>query len=508
MRSKIGLLVTVLLAAACGSSGTSGNPADPTALSQPVAVGLTLTEVAFMQTLKVPIAKDGQPADRGSLPLVAGRDALVRLYVAPDASWSAKAVTARVKLVTNTPTGTFARVFSTTKTVSAASTDNDLDSTINVAIPGAFLQTASSFVAVLNADGGTAPSGAELPARYPLDGSLTDLNARPGGEKLRVMIVPIQYGADGSNRVADVSDDQIERYRQEFWKLYPAAVVEITTHDPFPWNGAITGPQGQGINTLLDALGKLRGQDNPDSDVYYYGAFMAADNFGNYCSASCITGLSPIGMPYSVGIGFGGPGEGPVSAETAAHEVGHAHGLLHAPCGGAGGPDPNYPTDPAHAQARIGVWGYDQITSVLFDPLVDKGAVKDMMSYCSPTWISDYHYAKLFEKVRGDNKFYADVFRGDTPRWGGQHQAYGVGADGKITRQDLASRERFIAGGEPRDLVWKTVDGSAMGHATARFFPYDHLPGGVLWVPDAPAGAVSAEVDGIVTPQRVRFGLR
>ena len=200
--------------------------------------------------------------------------------------------------------------------------------------------------------------------------------------------------------------------------------------------------------------------------------------------------------------------EGPVSAETAAHEVGHAHGLLHAPCGGAGGPDPNYPTDPAHAQARIGVWGYDQITSVLFDPLVDKGAVKDMMSYCSPTWISDFHYAKLIDRVRGDNKFYADVFRGDTPRWGGQHQAYGVEPDGKILRKDLASRERFIEGGEPREVVWKTLDGPTMGQGTARFFPYDHLPGGVLWVPDAPDGAVTAEVGGIVTPQRVRFSLR
>jgi len=507
MRSKIGLSFTVLLAAACGSSGSTGNPADPTVLSQPVAVGLTLSEVAFMQTLKVPIAKDGQPADRGRVPLVAGREALVRLYVTPDASWSAKVVTARVKLVTNTPTGTFARVFSATKTVSAASTEDVLDSTINVSIPGAFLQTATSFVAVLSADGGAAPTSAEQPARYPLDGSLTDLNARPGGEKLRVMIVPVQYGADGSNRVADVTDEQLERYRQTFYKLYPAGVVEISTHDPFPFNGSIAGT-GQGINTLLDAIGKLRGQDNPDSDVYYYGAFMPAATFMQYCGGGCITGLSPIGMPYSVGIGFGGPGEGKASAETAAHEVGHAHGLSHAPCGGAGGPDPNYPTDPTHAQARIGVWGYDQIGLKLLDPMSTSQTVKDMMSYCNPTWISDFHYAKLFEKVRGDNKFYADVSRGDTPRWGGQHQAFGVEADGKILRKDLASRERFITGGEPREVVWKTLDGSTMGQGTARFFPYDHLPGGVLWVPDAPDGAVSAEVDGIVTPQRVRFGLR
>ena len=507
MRSKIGLVATVLIAAACGSSGSSGNPADPTVLSQPVASGLTLTEVAFMQTLKVPVAKDGQPADRGRVPLVAGRDALVRLYVAPDGGWAPKAVTGRVKLVTSTPSGTFAKVFSATKTVTGASTDADLESTINVPIPGAFLQTASTFVAVLNADGGTAPGGGDSPARYPQNGSLVDLDARAGGEKLRVMIVPIQYGADGSNRVADVSDDQLERYRQTFYKLYPAAVVEITAHDPFPWNGSLSG-SGQGINTLLDALGKLRGQDNPDSDVYYYGGFMPTDSFQQYCQGGCITGLSPIGMPYSVGIGFGGPGEGKASADTAAHEVGHAHGLNHAPCGGAGGPDPNYPTDSAHAQARIGVWGFDQIAVKLFDPLATAMPVKDMMSYCNPTWISDFHYAKLFDRVRGDNRFYADVSRGDTPRWGGQHQAYGVGADGAVTRRDFASRERFIESGEPREIAWKTVDGSTIGRGTARFFPYDHLPGGVLWVPDAPAGAVNAELDGIVTAQRVRFSLR
>ena len=508
MRSKIGLSVTVLLAAACGSGGgSSGNPADPTVLSQPLASGLTLTEVAFMQTLKVSIAKDGQPADRGRVPLVAGRDALVRLYVTPDGGWVPKAVTARVKLVTTTPTGTFAKVFSATKTVSATSSDGDLESTINVPIPGAFLQTASTFVAVLNADGGTAPGTADSPARYPQNGALTDLDARAGGEKLRVMIVPIQYGADGSNRVADVSDDQLERYRKMFYKLYPAGVVEVTAHDPFPWNGSLSGG-GQGIDTLLNAIGKLRSEDNPDSDVYYYAGFQPTATFQQYCNGGCITGLSPIGMPYSVGIGFGGPGEGLASAETATHEVGHAHGLNHAPCGGVAGADPNYPTDPAHAQARIGVWGFDQIALKLFDPLAGAMPVRDMMGYCSPKWISDFHYAKLFEKVRGDNKFFADVSRGETSRWGTRHQAFGVEANGTVTRSAFTSRERFIDDGEPREIVWKTVDGSTMGQGTARFFPYDHLPGGVLWVPDAPAGAVTAELAGISTPQRVRFGLR
>ena len=58
--------------------------------------------------------------------------------------------------------------------------------------------------------------------------------------------------------------------------------------------------------------------------------------------------------------------------------------LDHAPCGGAAGLDRGYP----YSDGRIGTWGYD---------FLDGGRLvapsrADLMAYCRPRWISDYHF--------------------------------------------------------------------------------------------------------------------
>ncbi|CAN5228714.1 hypothetical protein BH09MYX1_BH09MYX1_12100 [soil metagenome] len=502
--SSILLSLTVLALVACGSS-SSTQDGDPTALTEPLATGITISEIAMFQALKVPLAKDGAVADPGSIPLpiVAGRDGLMRIYVTPDAGFAPKSITARVKIVNTSPTGGFTKVVSATMNVTATPSEEfDLGTTINVNVPGAYLQPGSTYTVVLNAAGGSAASGTS-PARFPKDGSFADLPAKQGGERLRVMIVPVQYGADGSDRLPDTSDEQLKRYRDLFFKLYPTALVELTVREPWAWGGTIS-PSGQGMDQALNALGKLRQQDLPDPDVYYYGAFAPSDSFGSYCGGGCVTGLSPIGMPYSVGVGFTGGG----SVETATHEVGHAHGLSHAPCGGAGGPDPQYPTDTLHAQGKIGVWGYDPIALKLINPTpaAQQATPHDVMGYCNNDWISDFHYDKLYRQLRSDNRFYASDFSGER-RSATEYLSVAVDGRGSTTVSDLRSHELFIERGEPRPITWEAAaNGATAGQGTAYFFPYDHLPGGVLWTPPAPPGAVSARAG--VGVSAVRIALR
>jgi hypothetical protein len=70
-----------------------------------------------------------------------------------------------------------------------------------------------------------------------------------------------------------------------------------------------------------------------------------------------------------------------------AHELGHNMSRQHAPCGGAGGPDPSYP----YPGGQIGIWGLDVAALVLKSPT----GYLDLMGYCSPDWVSDYNWSAM-----------------------------------------------------------------------------------------------------------------
>jgi YVTN family beta-propeller protein len=79
-----------------------------------------------------------------------------------------------------------------------------------------------------------------------------------------------------------------------------------------------------------------------------------------------------------------------VAERTFAHEIGHIlrlNELLHAPCRVAG--DPLFP----NAEGLIDDWGINFTGQA--PELQSPESVVDFMSYCSPSWISKYHYQKL-----------------------------------------------------------------------------------------------------------------
>jgi hypothetical protein len=131
--------------------------------------------------------------------------------------------------------------------------------------------------------------------------------------------------------------------------------------------------------TLLSLVAQSATADCNRPDSVYYGLFPAAVPRGPV-----------IGCAGSVAAGAVGDGQ------TMAHEVGHACGLMHAPCGGVGTADPGYPAYEPYdaggvANASIGEFGLD----------IDNGSVrnpqnaKDFMSYCGPKWISIFNHNKL-----------------------------------------------------------------------------------------------------------------
>ena len=70
---------------------------------------------------------------------------------------------------------------------------------------------------------------------------------------------------------------------------------------------------------------------------------------------------------------------------TIAHELGHNLSLYHAPCGFPAGPDPAFPSP----DGSTGAWWYD----FCYGGALATPGRPDLMSYCLPAGISDYHFA-------------------------------------------------------------------------------------------------------------------
>ena len=459
-----------------GSGVGAGEPPPPEMLP---AQGVTIDQIAIYQGVKRSLMGGTPPSSGITVPVVAGRPALVRVFVKTDAGYDNSPITAHLFLGQDqTPLEVVGAV--------SSSTDSSLGSTVNFDVPGDKVVLGQTYrVELLQPPTNT--TGMNAGAAYPATGS-AQLDVKSDGMQLKVKIVPIRYGADSSNRLPDTSQQQIDGYKSYFFRTYPVANTEITVHAAVQWNQTIS-PNGSGWSQILDTVAQLRQQEGTPPDVYYFGVFAPAPSFNQFCSSGCVAGLGMVGSAtdnYSraaVGLGYSGDD----AWTTAIHEIGHTHGRNHSPCGGAQGVDPDYP----YSGANIGVWGYDLGSKQLIGP--SQG--KDVMGYCDPIWISDYTYKAFFDRIKLVNK--AKVIVPDelmNQAW----ERVRVDGQGNLTWLSAVQME-LPPSGQATPVTVQGAGGPAV--VDAQFIPYDHLPGGVLlWQQAAvPVSAVQVTLGGKVS---------
>jgi hypothetical protein len=431
---------------------------------KPLVSGLTISQISLFQGLEAQVMKDGAATTSPNVPVVAGKAGLLRVFVRPDGSWMQHIVRVHVEM---TAGGVALPALDATQAIAVESNAADLTSTINFDLPAETVTADMTFsVGLYEVNDGS--QGAADGARYPATGEVP-LGATETGS-VKVLLIPVQYGADGSNRMPATDETVIAAFRDRMKLLYPVRDVEITLGSPFEWNQAVDA-DGTGWDELLNAILYKRIDDGVAPDVYYYGLFTPSASFNQYCSFGCVLGLSPLAFSSmddmaraSIGVGFTNKDAG--EEETFTHEVGHAHGRQHAPCD-VDDPDRHYP----YPDAEIGAWGYDPKAQVLLDPM---GESRDMMSYCEPTWISDYTYKALYKRIQQVN---ALPYALEVPsRW----QTLIV-RDDKITRGQVKTLNRAPMG---VDKQVERVVGGRHERFDAHFYPFDHLDGGILFVPE------------------------
>lgn len=362
-----------------------GGSVCPKSLEHPLASGLRIREVALYQTLKVPLYRDGAWLTRRSLPIVQGKDALVRVFVDALADYEPH----RVRGVLTVRTRDGEVELTNERLITTDSGDAQLPSTFTFEIPAERLDPTTELSVALEELDCLADTGDAEYARVPTQG--TQALSATAIRTLRVVLVPIRT----NGREPDTSQAELDKMEAALLAYYPVPAVELSVHEPLVWQGSIASTDTAVWSDVLDQVMALRKAEAPDDDVYYYGLLQPAATFRSYCGPEgCVLGLAPqtIRVQPSAQVALGASFADAQTYETLVHELGHAHGRGHSPCvkgGSINGVDTDFPQE----DGTTGSWGWDARNKMLMPP-----SHRDIMGYCSPNWISPYTYQALAER--------------------------------------------------------------------------------------------------------------
>jgi len=436
--------------------------------------GLDIDKIALYQGVEIVLWEKGTPRVSEFAPVISRRPGVLRVFIDRQDDFDERDVKGILTLKDEEEE----HYVEASVYVDEDSKQNKLGSTINFYLDESDLLVGTEMSVELTEVDSSTYGGSVGEVRVPEEGT-APLNAK-ATDSVEIVLIPVKYNADGSGRMPDTKPKQRERYADLLQAMYPTKEIVVSVGDTLNWNKTISA-SGSGWSSLLNSIINMRSSANVDPQTYYYGVFEPDGSFYSFCAQGCVLGLSTMGGPNDVwsraSIGLGYTGE--TSAETMVHEVGHAHGREHSPCGlGGQSSDNQYPYD----DAEIGVWGYD----IINDELLKAASHYDLMSYCSPIWVSDYNYGALYDRVKAI-KSQRSVRAADVER---SYRSIQVEPDGEAIIGELLT-VFGEAQGDPQPLEWLNADGTPLKQVQGYYYPYSHLDGGIVLV-DEPG----FEVDG------------
>ena len=301
-----------------------------------------------------------------AVPLVAGEDALLRVFVMTGSGVTASMPPVRARFYQGEREVHSVWIDGSSQPVPQTMAEGDLDATANAIVPGSILVPGTEMVVDVDPDGTLDPS-LGIGGRVPEEGRMA-LNIRSMPD-FDVTAVPFLWAADpdlsGFQATIGLTADHEAFYETREW--LPVAEMTATVREPV----LVDYDPKENMHLVLRDVALLLVADGASG--YYMGVPP--------WKAEGVLGIALFDSRASVSR-FDG--------HTIAHEFGHNFWLRHAPCGGPAGADGQYP----HSGGRIGAWGYDFRDGTLVDPDV----FTDLMTYCRTNdWISDYSFTKAFE---------------------------------------------------------------------------------------------------------------
>ena len=304
------------------------------------------------------------------VPLVADKPALLRVFPTAARAAGAGVPPVRARFFVDGRETHVEYVPGKSEAIPAKVEESSLATSVSAEIPGSAVRPGLEMVVEVDPDATLDPA-LGVARRIPATGRLAvDVRALP---PLELTVVPFLWAQAPDSSILDAArgmaaDPEGHALLAEVRALLPVGALDVTAHEPV----LSSSNDARRLMEETEAIRALEGGG------------------GHYLGTMAGPVVGPSGTAFLPGqSGFSIPRSG-----TIAHELGHNLGLRHAPCGGAGDPDPSFP----HPDGSAGAWGYDFARGELVDP-----TIPDLMSYCGPPdGISDYHFAnalryRLFE---------------------------------------------------------------------------------------------------------------
>ena len=325
------------------------------------------------------------------VPLVAGKRALLRVFPTAARAAGGGVPPVRARFFVDGREAHVEHVPGKSGAIPTRVDEGSLATSVSAEIPGSVVRPGLEMVVEVDPDGTLDPA-LGVARRIPATGRLAvDVRALP---PLELTVVPFLWTQAPDSSILDAvrgmaTDPEGDALLADVHALLPVGALDLTAHEPVL-------SSSNGARRLMEETEAIR---------------VLEGGRGHYLGTMAGPVTGPSGVAFVPGrAGFSIPRPG-----TIAHELGHNLGLHHAPCGGAGDPDPSFP----HPDGSAGAWGYDFARGELVRP-----TTPDLMSYCGPPdGISDYHFAnalryRLFE-ARAAAKTAAFAAARSLLLWGG-----------------------------------------------------------------------------------------
>ncbi len=322
----------------------------------------------------------------GTVPLVADRAALLRVFVTADAA-NTKQPTVRVRLYTAATNFRTFTINAPSGGVPTSVSEGTLNSSWNATLTESDMRVGLKIAVDVDPTNSVSEPD-ESDNVWPRTGTAA-LDVRTVAP-YDVVFVPIYQSANGTT--GNVTTSNLEStYISMTRRIMPLSDINASVRATYTTNAPAL-QSSDGNNAWLTVLSEMNALRVADNSASSYIGVVKVTYGGGVAGYAYVPGRAGVVWDKS----SSAPG-------VTAHEIGHNFSRRHVAACGSGNTDSKYP----YGGGQISLWGWNSTSNAIVGT-----SVTDIMGYCSTQWISDYTWTSVMN-YRGPAPMVAGMMSGE-----------------------------------------------------------------------------------------------